>query len=374
MANSTEEQAQKIKKAPSLTPNEKPTPKNNYVVPKSKGLISTFAVIVALIALAVAGYTLYLNQELQKQLTHKDSAFSSQVTQLEQKQDQTQEQINNQMSNTQKTQKQLQTQLEHLGNKLQSALNQRFYQNQDWLLLKARYYLELAQINAHWSTNFDATTTLLEQADQLLKPFNDPKVFNIRQAIAKDIAEIQATPVVDRAGILSQLDASQTSINDRSIALPESEEKTSGTDNETPSNHSSTWNQRLQSSMNLLGKLVVIRRHDQNIKPLLSPMLETVLKERLRLNIQEAQWAVLNHDPFVYQLALKQAITRLKTNFNENMPNNAALIKKLTELQQTNITPKKPTGSSALPLLNELIETKKTPANQSLNNQQGGNQ
>ena len=49
----------------------------------------------------------------------------------------------------------------------------------------------------------------------------------------------------------------------------------------------------------------------------MSPLYESILKESIRLNLQEAQWAILNNNPAVYQLALKQAITNLKRTFNE---------------------------------------------------------
>lgn len=307
-------------------------------------------------------------------MANTNANFAEELKELEQKQNKTQEITNAKTKNTEEIQTQFQTKFDALSKQLQNAMSQRFYHNQDWLFLKARYYLELAQINAHWSNSSDATIALLEQADQLLKQFNEPKVFAIRQAIAKDIAQIQAIPPVDIAGLLSQLDAAQNSINNLSIPLPENENKATMEQSKTSSNNSSAWSTHLQESMNILGKLVIIRRHDQEIKPLLSPLLEAALKENLHLNLQEAQWAVLNHDSFVYQLVLKQAINTLKTNFNENTQNTASLIKKLTELQQISITQKRPPLGLALPMLNELIESKKGTTDQSTNNEQGGNQ
>lgn len=374
MANSTEEQIQKTKKAPNTVPNEKTKPQSNPTPCKNKYLIPALAFIVALGALGVAAFTLIQNKQLQNQLSDAQNNFSTQLQQLEQKQDQVQEQIHTKTNNAEETQTQLQAKFENLSKQLQSAMNQKFYQNQDWLLLKARYYLELAQINAHWSNGIDATIALLEQADQLLKQLNDPKILNIRQAIAKDIAQTQALPSVDITGLLSQLDAAQNSINDLSIPLPVNGNTPSTPNATIPENNTTTWKNRLQNSMNVLEKLVVIRRHDQEIEPLMSPLYEAILKEKLHLNLQEAQWAVLNNEPFVYQLVLKQAINSLKMNFNENMANTAALIKKLTELQQKNITQKRPAMDSALPMLNELIDTKKTSVDQSSNDEQGGNQ
>ncbi|MCW8408742.1 uroporphyrinogen-III C-methyltransferase [Legionella sp. PATHC035] len=374
MANGNEEQIQKSKKAPNTTQVEKVKPKSNTSVSKNNYLITALAFIVALGALGIASYTFSLNKQLHDQLNTAQSNITSQLQQLDQKQEQTQEQINTKTNNAEETQTQLQTKFENLSKQVQTAMSQRFYQKQDWILLKARYYLELAQINAHWSNGVDATVALLEQADQLLKQINNPKIFNIRQAIAKDIAQMQALPSVDIAGLLSQLDAAQNSINDLSIPLPVSEKP--APKNATPSPNNSSWRSRLQSSMSVLEKLVVIRRHDQEIKPLMSPLFEAILKEKLRLNLQEAQWAVLHQNAFVYQLVLKQAINNLSTNFNKDTPNTAALIKKLTDLLQVNITPKRPELGSALPMLNELIDAKRTPVNQSSNeeNSTGGNQ
>ncbi|HHF7366992.1 TPA: uroporphyrinogen-III C-methyltransferase [Legionella bozemanae] len=374
MASGKEEQIQKAKKAVNATPTEKTKPKSNSPVCKNKYLIFVLSCIVAFVALGIAAYTFFLNKQLHDQLSEVQNNFSTHLQQLEQKQDQVQELINAKTNNAEELQKQLQTKFENLSKQLQNAMNQQFYQNQDWLLLKARYYLELAQINAHWSNGADSTIALLRQADQLLKQLNGPKILDIRQAVAKDIAQTQALPSVDIAGLLSQLDAAQSSINDLGVPLPVSEKVTSTENTTSPANNSPTWRTRLQNSMNVLEKLVVIRRHEQEIKPLISPAFEAILKEKLRLNLQEAQWAILNNEPFVYQLVLKQAIDSLKTNFNANTPNTAALIKKLTELQQTNITQKRPRIGSALPMLNELIDTQKTSANQSINSEQGGNQ
>ncbi|HHT0592583.1 TPA: uroporphyrinogen-III C-methyltransferase [Legionella anisa] len=374
MASGKEEQIQKAKKAVNTTPNEKTKSKSNSPVCKNKYLIIVLSFILAFVALGVAAYTLFLNKQLHDQLSETQNNFSTHLQQLEEKQDQAQTQINAKTNNAEEIQKQLQTEFESLSKQLQNAMNQKFYQNQDWLLLKARYYLELAQINAHWSNGVDSTIALLNQADQLLKQLNEPKILDIRQAIAKDIAQTQALPSVDIAGLLSQLDAAQSSINDLSIPLPVNEHPTSTENTTTPANNSATWRDRLQNSMNVLEKLVVIRRHDQEIKPLISPAFEAILKEKLRLNLQEAQWAILNNEPVVYQRVLKQAIDSLNMNFNANTPNTAALIKKLTELQQANITRKRPSMGTALPMLNELIDTKKTSANQSIDSKLGGNQ
>jgi uroporphyrin-3 C-methyltransferase len=356
-------------------PEDKIKEKQKLAVPRNKALIiGAGAALIALGAMAVSLYTLSLNQQVQNQLTDNHQ-FTLQLEKLTQEQNKIQDQIDTKIAEKtndfEKNRSLLQNKFEALNNQLHTAMSQKFYQNQNWQLLKARYYLELAQINGHWSKNFDASIALLQQADQLLQQLSDPKVFDIRQAIAKDITQLQAQPKIDIAGILSQLDATQERLNELNLPSMLDEKPTTAT-SETSKKAISAWRLRLQDNMNLLSKLVIIRRNDEPIKPLLSPAFEALLKENIRLNLQEAQWAVLNDNPQVYQLVLNQALTTLKKNFNQNTQNTAALIKKLMELKQLPLTQEKPDIGSALPLLNQLINTQ-ADSSSSSNQEQGGN-
>ena len=118
---------------------------------------------------------------------------------VKQNQIDSQKQIETKTNSMQQSQNALQSKLDNLNKQLQIAMNQRLYQNQDWLLLKARYYLELAQMNTHWSDNYNAAISLLQQADKLLEQLSSPKIFDVRQAIAKEISQLKAIPTVDIA-------------------------------------------------------------------------------------------------------------------------------------------------------------------------------
>lgn len=381
MTNGNEEQKKASETQPKQTTEQtnSPSMKNQSAPAKTKSTMVVGAVVIAIGALTSSLYTLSLNKQLQAQLinqSRQNSQVNRQLDKLEQNEDKTQAQLEAKSNMLEETRSTLQKQFGELNKQLQAAMSERFYQNQNWLLLKARYYLELAQINAHWNNSFDATISLLQQSDQLLLQLNDPKIFEIRQAIAKDIAELKATPKMDIAGTLSQLDAAQNSLVDLSIASTLSDMKPASPAAETPSNPEkkpSVWRLRWQGSMDVLSKLVVIRRNDEQIKPLISPALEAILKENIRLDLQQAQWAVLNNNTEVYQLVLNQAIKTLKKNFNENATNTAALIKKLNELQQIQLTQKRPdVGINSLPLLNQLIDSKEPAAKPADNEAQGG--
>ena len=339
------------------TPMQKESTSSN-----KRSLASILAIFIAMVALVFAIYDMQSNQKLQKKLLDENTYLNE----LQHKQNSNNEEIGTKTKEVQQTQHTIQKKLDQLTQEVRIELNQKFYQNQDWLLLKTRYYLELAQINAYWNNDIDTSIALLQQGDTLLKQVQSPKIFAIRQAIAKEIAVLNAFPKVDVAGVLSKLDAAQTSVDALTIQPPFEENKSvmDKTNSETP--NGTTWRVRLQQSFSQLDKLIVIRRDTEDFKPLLSPVFASILKESIRLNLQQAQWAVLNRNADVYQLALKQALANLNRTFNKSSGNTSALIKQLNELQQIKITQDRPKIEIALPMLNQVIDNSElitTPVN-----------
>ncbi|MFO3149026.1 uroporphyrinogen-III C-methyltransferase, partial [Legionella pneumophila serogroup 1] len=99
---------------------------------------------------------------------------------------------------------------------------------------------------------------------------------------------------------------------------------------------------------------------------------ESAIKENIRLNLQEAQWAILNNNPAVYQFALNQAIANLKRVFNDSSQNTDALIKQLSTLQNVKLTQEKPVVGQAIPLINQMIDNKELLVDQA-NSKKGEN-
>lgn len=332
--------------------NENSSHVNNYI-------ITGLATIIAITALLTGFYTMQLHKQLNNQMRSGDDHLSAQLDELKQ----TQNDVTSKTNQFNQTEQQLQQQFANLQKELHAIAKEKGHQNQDWLLLKAHYYLELAQMDNFWSTDFKTTIALLNNADSLLQQLNQSKVVDIRKAIAKEIALINSTPIVDVPGLLSTLDALQITIDNLKLPARNALAKTSKANVD-----STSWKSRLENSANWLGKLIVVRRDNEQIKPLLSPLMETMLKESVRLNIQEAQWAVLNKNTKVYQWSLNQAISNVKRNFDEQNQTTADLLQQLQTLEKTNVNQEKPKLGLALPLLEQLIE-----ANELGSDKKGGN-
>ena len=322
---------------------------------------SATTLVTAIIALGCALYAITTNLQLRNSTEQTIQRLDNQIAAFKQQHLAMTTQYETAIKVIHKSQDKLQSKLNMVDKNLQSALQQRLYQSNDWLLQKARYYLEMAQINAQWSDNLKTTAALLQQADVLLASIHDQRLFNIRQEIAKELAEIQAIPTPDIAGLLSQLDAAIELIPNLPLkaAIDQIDKKNTTTTNKESS---STWRERLRESVGLLENLVVIRHHDEDILPLASPAYESMLREGIRLNLQEAQWAVLQNNDPVYQFSLAAALKNIGRVFPPNDPTNS-LIQRLQTLQKTHLTQQQPMIERSLPLLNQLIEANNTPTN-----------
>ncbi|CZF98813.1 TPA: hypothetical protein JBH59_02050 [Legionella pneumophila] len=374
MADSNEEQKKTIQPQQSskVEPDINQQMKAPFFVSKYLSLIISLTSLLAFLAIIISIYSIQLDKQFQNHQLVENKKLTDELGRIKAEQNTVQKLLDNNANHLQQIQSDLTSKMDSLNKELQTAMKQKLYQNNDWLLLKARYYLELAQINVHWSDNFNTSVALLQQADALLKGMNIPKIFTIRQTIAKEITQLKSISVVDITGILSQLDAAQAAINNLSIQSVVDQQEVLNHITKSEESGKTGWRNRLQDSVNFLEKLVVIRRHNENIPPLISPLYESAIKENIRLNLQEAQWAILNNNPAVYQFALNQAIANLKRVFNESSQNTDALIKQLSTLQNVKLTQEKPVVGQAIPLINQMIDNKELLVDQA-NSKKGEN-
>lgn len=313
----------------------KASPKTNPSFLESAALISS------LLALLLSAYVLFTTIKTKPDFAM--GTYTQDLTKAQEKLDTTNQQIIT-------TQKELKDKLALLGQQVQSSINQpqdlKVNFDKHWPLFKAAYYLEAAQLNANWTKNLALSLSLLEQAQALLTPFNEPELITIKQAITADIATLKSSPLLDKKNLLTQLEKAQNLID--TLTKTPSKTTLAPTNSETLP----AWRVQLQDSLKSLEKLVVIRQNEGAAKPLLSPFLIPLVKESLHLSLQQASWAVLNNEPYIFGFSINQALTTL--NRSSTTPNEA-LINQLKALQATTFPEEKPIAVQALPLLNQWL-------------------
>lgn len=226
--------------------------------------------------------------------------------------------------------------------------------NEDtWLAGKARSLLELAQLELFWRNDTKTAIVLMQQADAALANMHAEGLLPVRQTLAQEIATLQAQPSQDIAGLVNQLDALRNLVPNLPVqikTLPQT------TDTAAKEPAESGWRKHLNESLDVLKTMVVIQKQDTNINPQLSALHLSLLKESIRINLQEAEWAILHNNNAVYQSALKRAITDITRHFDKEAPVTITIMKQLHTLQQITLENTKDFKQTSLAMLNDWIK------------------
>lgn len=238
--------------------------------------------------------------------------------------------LQNQIKQLEQSQEQIAAQIQSQHQQIQKLRQEQPSQTVDWEIQKARSYLELAQINAEWSQNRNATLNLLRQADFILVHSNHPNTAALRQAIAQDIAALSQIPSVDIIGILAKLKAAArevTQLNGRPAMHDQ---------NPAPvTEHNGTWRDNLNESVQQLEGFIRIHHQDDAWMAPLNPEYLAILRENIRMNIQQAELGLVEQHASLYTAALNAAIKSICFGFQQDDPKTKALIQSLQDLKKT---------------------------------------
>jgi len=101
--------------------------------------------------------------------------------------------------------------------------------------------------------------------------------------------------------------------------------------------------------------VVVVRRLDEPVKPLLSPEQSAYARLNLQLMLEEAELAVLQGHQQLYTRSLAKASKAIDSWYDSSNPKILALADTLEELAGKNIDPRLPDISGSLQLLKSRL-------------------
>lgn len=220
------------------------------------------------------------------------------------------------------------------------------------------YLIHLA--NLHLSVGHDVSTSLhlLTLAQQRLQEMPDPSLFELKKALDHDIAQLKKTPVVNRADIALELNTLSDSIQQLPL-LPTTQSLKKEIQQQQATTLSPTqkrWYQKMWENIVGLKELVVIRHVQKPVAPLVGPQQQIFLRENLQVKLIQAQWAILNQKPKLYQQSLQTAIDWLK-NYYEIKSAAQPIIEKLQRLQKIDISPALPDINASLAAISKTLSS-----------------
>lgn len=246
----------------------------------------------------------------------------------------------------------------------------------DWLLAEAEYLLKLANQRILVERSAAGADALLSEADSILRDLGDPDLFPLRQAIAKDLAQVRLVNKIDVEGIYLQLQALSNSVETMPVkpnwdqladngkvepllvvdsAEPDQTEA-------APADAELGWSKKLwvkskAAFSTFTGKLddyIRVRHHDVPAEPMLSPQANIYVQQNLRLVLERAQLALLREQTDIYVDSLKQASFWLKKYYPATQVRES-FVEQLEALESKEIIQTLPDISGSLELLHTYI-------------------
>ena len=239
--------------------------------------------------------------------------------------------------------------------KQQAALARFSVSDRDnWLLAETGHLLRLANQRLVMAADPVAAEALLKSADAVLRGVDDPSLHVVRAAIAKEIAALRALPKVDLEGIYLSLAALIEQADKLVIfQLPKQEERAQPAP-------ASDWQGRLhqgyKAALSKLSDYVIIRRRDVPMQALMDPQWEGLVRQNVRMLLEQAQIALLSDNQVVYVASLKSAQQGVAQFQTSDEVGAKAISAEITRLQGLTIGIEQPDISRSLRALDDAIE------------------
>ena len=355
-----ESSVEDIKPTPAEAPTDSGKP-DSTTVKQSSSKSAIAAVLLSVIAVAgVAGVGYWgklqlaeLNTAIDKKLSSQQLAATAALTDSQT----ALAELNESFQQIQAEKASQTVEIAALQERLSDAIKQveagRNRSENDWRLAEAEYLLRLANQRVLMEKRAEGALALLKNTDQIIKELDDVSLYALRQALASDIAKLEALPKLDVEGTYLRLTALIEQTKDLPTLSLEQQRQLPELLNEMTSNTVTPETQAAITSgfakaLAKLESLVVIQKHDKPVEPILSPDQGHYLRQNIQLLLEQGQLALLRQQSDIYKNSLTRAQTLLEQYFDKTNTNTAALLRALSQLSKLEVAPTIPDISGSL--------------------------
>lgn len=339
-----------------------------------RSLLTIFALLVALVALVVAGWLWYRGQQrlaaFNERIDTVEVALESNVQdvvlpRLAQLQGRV-ESLSGTHAAQQQTLAEIQDKLEETRLQL-SGLSQRLEGGvRRWQLMQIEDLLLTANRRLQLYGDPGDARAALKLANAAVARLNDPRLFEVRSRIVDEIAALNALPDPDIEGLALALTALIEQVPTLPLASdvpdeyqPESAQgQGQGQTADTRIDLSSGWRHFVDSVGEALQSMVTIRRADGTQRALLPPEQVYFLTQNLILELQSARLALLEGNSEVYRASLSAAVDWLQQYYATGDPAVAAMIDRLRQMQNIKLDWQAPDISGSLTALRSYMQAR----------------
>jgi uroporphyrin-3 C-methyltransferase len=237
----------------------------------------------------------------------------------------------------------------------QAELNRYSANDRDsWLLAEAQYLLRLANQRLIMAGDVVAAQALLGSADTILLELDDVRLHEVRAAVASDLAAVRAVPRVDVEGVYLRLAALVEQAGKLVIfQLPEQEV---GPQQLPADNWQGRLRQGYQAALDKLSNYIIIRRRDVPMQALMDPQWEGLVRQNLRMLLEQAQVSLLSGNEILYRESLERAQHWVGEFFESDEAAARAMSREITALTDVDVATHLPDISRSVQALDAVMK------------------
>ena len=195
----------------------------------------------------------------------------------------------------------------------------------------------MAEFKLWAEQDYSGTSAVLKRLDSLLSDHSG--TLELRQAITQDIQTLDSIKPVATEAIYLQLNSVIKRIDDlvfNAVNLPE---EASISDENALSKNVSDWQQNIRNSWNkIVDSFITIRHHEGVlIEPLLTDRERHLITQRIKLNITQAQDALMSKQASIYFNALNDTKRLVNEYFKQDDDATKVVIQTLANLEKESL-------------------------------------
>ncbi|MFP4696893.1 uroporphyrinogen-III C-methyltransferase, partial [Thiohalospira sp.] len=223
--------------------------------------------------------------------------------------------------------------------------------SEEWQLAAVRHLLTLADQRAALAADWPAVDAALAAADERLSDLGGARYQPLREAIATVRQEVEAVEPPDIPGLAARLTGVSRAVDDLPLRRPGGAPAPAAEGSDEPV---AGWRGAVTAVGDALSELVVVRRHDEDVRPLVAPEQEEHLRLNLQLQLESARVALLRGETDVWQETLEQARTWVGRYFDTDAGATEAALESLEEMAGAELEYERPDPGQTLEVLDDI--------------------
>ena len=228
------------------------------------------------------------------------------------------------------------------------------HDRESWSLAEAEYLLRLSNQRLIMAGDTVAAQALLASADAVLRGLDDVSLHSVRSAVASDLAAVRAVPKVDVEGIYVRLSALAEQAD--KLVIFQFPERDASPRDATQEDWQARLQQGYEQALLKLSDYVIIRRRDVPMQALMDPQWEGLVRQNLRMLLEQAQVALLSSNQALYESSLERAQHWVAEFFESDAAAAQAMAREITQLAALQVQVSMPEISRSLEALDGAIE------------------